>query len=141
MRLVAQLACTSVKAGNLAAHRRDSANFQWLGWSKWDVRADLEFVTSASRRAGLVPPPHNELSEQTMATAQIEVGDLSDRVQKALFDNPHVPSRDLRFETTEGRVTIRGTVGSFYHKQAAQEALRRIDGIQRIDNELEVNWR
>jgi osmotically-inducible protein OsmY len=55
--------------------------------------------------------------------------------------NPNVQSRDLRFETAEGCVTLRGTVGTFYQKQLAQEALRRVHGVDRIDNELEVSWR
>lgn len=75
-----------------------------------------------------------------MATAQIEVGPLADRVHEALIDNPNVQTRDLRFEAAEGRVTLRGTVGTFYQKQLAQEALRRVDGVQKIDNELEVSW-
>jgi osmotically-inducible protein OsmY len=75
-----------------------------------------------------------------MATAQIEGSLLADRVREALILNPHVKSRDLRFETAEGCVTLRGTVGTYYQKQLAQEALRRVDGIERIDNELEVSW-
>jgi osmotically-inducible protein OsmY len=80
-----------------------------------------------------------------MANAQIEANPLEaspleERVHEALIENPNVQTRDLRFETAEGRVTLRGTVGTYYQKQLAQEALRRVDGVQRIDNELEVNW-
>ena len=41
-------------------------------------------------------------------------------------------------EPTEGRVTLRGVVASYYAKQMAQEALRHIDGVQEIANELQV---
>jgi len=65
---------------------------------------------------------------------------LDDRVLTALERNPHVRKRNLRFETDQGRVVLRGVVGTYYQKQMAQEAIRHIDGIHEIANELEVNW-
>jgi osmotically-inducible protein OsmY len=37
-------------------------------------------------------------------------------------------------------VVLKGSVRSFFQKQMAQEAIRRIDGVQMIDNMLEVTW-
>ncbi len=65
---------------------------------------------------------------------------LSDRVLTALEQNPYIARRKLRFETEEGRVTLRGVVGSYFQKQMAQESLRNVDGIDEISNELEVSW-
>jgi len=65
---------------------------------------------------------------------------LEDRVTTALERNPHVAGRNLRFEAEEGRIRLRGVVRSYYQKQMAQEALRYVDGIQAIDNDLEVTW-
>jgi len=70
----------------------------------------------------------------------IDTPPLDDRVLTALEDNPHVRNRKLRFETEQGRVTLRGVVGTYFQKQMAQEALRRIDGVEEITNELEVCW-
>ena len=53
--------------------------------------------------------------------------------------SPHVPHQTLRFKTEEGRVILRGVVRSFFQKQMAQEALRRVDGVHEIFNELEVD--
>ncbi len=63
---------------------------------------------------------------------------LDDKVLTALERNPYISRRTLRFETEQGRVTLRGVVRSFFQKQMAQEALRRVDGIEEIQNELEV---
>lgn len=63
---------------------------------------------------------------------------LNDRIAAALWGNPYVPRRTLRFEAAEGRVTLRGVVHSYFQKQMAQEALRRIEGVREILNELEV---
>jgi len=63
---------------------------------------------------------------------------LTDRIAIALRRNPYVPGKTLRFEAAEGRVTLRGVVHSYFQKQMAQEALRRIEGVHEIRNELEV---
>ena len=63
---------------------------------------------------------------------------LDDKVLAALEQNPHLAGRNLRFEAEQGRVTLLGTVRSYYQKQMAQEALREVDGIAQIYNELEV---
>jgi osmotically-inducible protein OsmY len=65
---------------------------------------------------------------------------LSDQIHQALFSNPHIPSRSVRVEAAEGRVVLKGCVRSFFQKQMAQEAIRRIDGVESIENLLEVNW-
>lgn len=65
---------------------------------------------------------------------------LEDRVLTALERNPYLTRRNLRFETEQGRVVLRGVVGTYFQKQMAQEALRGVDGVQEISNELEVCW-
>jgi osmotically-inducible protein OsmY len=65
---------------------------------------------------------------------------LFERIHAALMNNPHVPSRQVSVEAADGHVVLKGSVRSFFQKQMAQEAIRRIDGVQRIENLLEVNW-
>jgi osmotically-inducible protein OsmY len=65
---------------------------------------------------------------------------LFDRIHEALVSSPHVPAPQVRVEAADGCVVLKGSVRSFFQKQMAQEAIRRIDGVQRIDNLLEVNW-
>ena len=63
---------------------------------------------------------------------------LADRVDIALITNPYLTGRTLRFETDGGRVILRGRVGTWYQKQMAQELIRRVEGVELIDNCLEV---
>jgi osmotically-inducible protein OsmY len=66
---------------------------------------------------------------------------LFDRIHEALTTSPHLPSRrQVRIEAADGHVVLKGNVGSFFEKQMAQEAIRRVDGVQLIDNRLEVSW-
>lgn len=63
---------------------------------------------------------------------------LADRVDNALITNPYLTGRTLRFETDGGRVILRGKVGTWYQKVMAQELVRRVEGVELIDNCLEV---
>jgi osmotically-inducible protein OsmY len=72
-----------------------------------------------------------------MSTAE---NSLATRISSAIRTNPHLMRRKVHFETQGGRVVLRGTVGTYYQKQMAQEALRRLDGVDEIENNLEVAW-
>jgi len=72
-----------------------------------------------------------------MAAQEIE---LSTKVEDAISASPHLASRTLKFETEHGCVRLLGTVGSYYQKQMAQEAVRRLDGVTQIENHLEVTY-
>lgn len=65
---------------------------------------------------------------------------LAHMVHSAINANPYLTGRKLRFEAEAGRVVLRGTVSTYFQKQMAQEALRNIDGVQEIENQLEVSW-
>ena len=65
--------------------------------------------------------------------------EFAQRLHSELAGNPYVGRRNLRFEASDGRVVLRGTVRTFYEKQMAQEVVRRIDGVEEVDNRVEVN--
>ena len=68
---------------------------------------------------------------------QFQNAELTDLVESALHRRL-VGSRTLRFELHEGTVVLSGLVKSYYQKQLAQESVREIDGIQAVDNRIEV---
>jgi osmotically-inducible protein OsmY len=65
---------------------------------------------------------------------------LADRVDQAIQTNPYVDGRTLRFETDGSRVVLQGKVKSYFQKQMAQEVVRRVQGVEQIENCLEVLW-
>lgn len=65
---------------------------------------------------------------------------LEQRVDSAISDNPYLSGRKLRFETVDRKVVLKGRVGTYFQKQMAQEAVRTLDGVDTIDNQLEVTW-
>jgi osmotically-inducible protein OsmY len=66
---------------------------------------------------------------------------LQHRVCTVLEGNNQLRGRKVHFFTEKGRVTLQGSVDSFYVKQLAQEAVRKIDGVEEITNELEVGYK
>jgi osmotically-inducible protein OsmY len=65
---------------------------------------------------------------------------LEQRVDSAISENPYLTGRKLRFETVDRKVVLKGRVGTYFQKQMAQEAVRTLDGVDTIDNQLEVTW-
>ena len=62
---------------------------------------------------------------------------LNDKVVTALERSPYLSRRNLRFETDEGRITLRGTVRSYFQKQMAQEASAKWTASRRFT----TSWR
>ena len=65
---------------------------------------------------------------------------LCDRVDQAIATSPHLMRHKLGLETDSGVVVLTGTVDTYFQKQMAQETVRRVDGVQLVDNRLEVQW-
>lgn len=65
---------------------------------------------------------------------------LHQKIAKAIVHNPHLNCRSIKVRTNQGKVILCGSTDSFFAKQMAQEALRGIEGITSIENELEVDW-
>ncbi len=58
---------------------------------------------------------------------------------RALQGNPYLSRRyRLDVREKEGHVMLLGTVGSYFQKQMAQEVVRTVEGVERVDNCLEV---
>ncbi|MGD9127550.1 MAG: BON domain-containing protein [Planctomycetia bacterium] len=63
---------------------------------------------------------------------------LEHRLNAAIQSNVHLRGRKLYIETNGRQVVLRGLVRSFYQKQMAQEAIRNLEGVQVVENQLEV---
>lgn len=65
---------------------------------------------------------------------------LLTRIDQAIIGSPHLSGQRLLVETESDTVVVRGQVETYYQKQMAQEIVRRIEGVQKVDNRLEVTW-
>ena len=58
--------------------------------------------------------------------------------QARLMRTPYLELHQVLCEFHEGVFTLRGRVSRYYLKQVAQNAVRRLDGVAEIDNQLKV---
>ena len=65
---------------------------------------------------------------------------LLHEIRGTLETSPYVSSKHLQVEASEGQVCLEGTVGSYFQKQMAQELILRLDGVEQLENKLEVDW-
>ncbi|MCA9132046.1 MAG: BON domain-containing protein [Planctomycetales bacterium] len=66
--------------------------------------------------------------------------ELLQRVDSAIRGNPHLTRHQVFCQEESGIVVLHGRVGSFFQKQMAQETLKRLEGVEKVINELEVDW-
>ena len=65
--------------------------------------------------------------------------DVESVAQSALTSSPIYALRELRVERLNGSLLISGNVGSFYHKQLAQEVVRAVAEGIRVINTIDVD--
>jgi osmotically-inducible protein OsmY len=55
-----------------------------------------------------------------------------------LSQHPHLGNRKVKCRAKDANLVIEGEVNSYYEKQLAQEALRNVEGIGQVENQLDV---
>jgi hypothetical protein len=68
-------------------------------------------------------------------TSQASIKDLAERF---LHSNPYLALRNISCDYLGGVLSLRGCLPSYYLKQLAQEAVADLDGIDHIDNQIQV---
>jgi osmotically-inducible protein OsmY len=64
--------------------------------------------------------------------------DLGAAVSDELFWDPKVDNAAIAVSADDGKITLRGTVGSLREKREAQKAAKRVFGVTSVDNLLQV---
>ena len=80
------------------------------------------------------------LIEPTCELAALADDVVVDRAYQMLAESCqfHCRSHSFRVVHSKGVITVDGVVPSFYLKQLLQELLKRVDGVQHIDNQVDV---
>jgi osmotically-inducible protein OsmY len=64
---------------------------------------------------------------------------VEDEIRNALAGDPRIPSPDeVAVSAADGYVVLRGTVGSFSERRAAVGDVRKIPGVEDLDDQLQV---
>ncbi len=78
---------------------------------------------------------------EVVVDTQSSSRELLQRVDTAIKGNPHLSKHRVFCQEESGIVVLHGRVGTFFQKQMAQESLKRLAGVEKVINELEVDWR
>ena len=73
-----------------------------------------------------------------MSTFQPVEIPISELARQKLRQHPNRALKKISCEFKDGVLILRGRLPSFYLKQVTQEIVVRLDGIERIDNQIEV---
>ena len=64
--------------------------------------------------------------------------DLTADVSDELFWDPKIDNEAIAVSADDGKITLRGTVGSLREKREAKKAAQRVFGVISVDNKLQV---
>ncbi len=79
--------------------------------------------------------PAVTLSQPVAYTSELEM-----RAVAALRQSSHRLLHDASCTCSNDMIVLTGVVPSFHLKQMAQEAIRTVEGVRRIDNRLQVDY-
>jgi osmotically-inducible protein OsmY len=63
--------------------------------------------------------------------------DLAADVSDELFWDPKIDNEEIAVSADDGKITLRGTVGSLRQKREARKAAERVFGVISVDNQLQ----
>jgi osmotically-inducible protein OsmY len=93
-------------------------------------------ATSPSFRRS-ISDNHQENSERSIELRK-DGSDVAKAAEARLRTSPYSALRNLSCECDDGVLVLHGPLGSYYHKQLAQETVAGIGGVNRVVNEIEV---
>jgi osmotically-inducible protein OsmY len=65
--------------------------------------------------------------------------DITEAARRCLRASPYNVFAGVSCECDDGVLFLKGQVSSFHHKQVAQEAVARVNGVIQVVNEIEVD--
>jgi osmotically-inducible protein OsmY len=73
--------------------------------------------------------------EATQATNPAQIRELAER---SLRSNPYLALKNISCDWLDGVLVLRGCLPTYYLKQIAQEVVASLQGVARLDNQIQV---
>ncbi len=84
-----------------------------------------------------MPVPNPACSERASETP-IPQPAPADVAERCLRRNPYPSLKNISCQVRDGVVVLRGCLPTYYLKQIAQEVVARLEGVEAIDNQIQV---
>ena len=82
--------------------------------------------------SGSIPPTRRRLSLMAHFNSSEAMA------ERSLQRNPYLALKNVSCDWLDGVLVLRGCLPSYYLKQIAQEAVASLEGVERIDNQIQV---
>ena len=69
---------------------------------------------------------------------EISHASIRDLAERCLHSNPYLALKNISCDLLDGVLFLRGCLPTYYLKLLAQEAVANLDGVDRIDNQIQV---
>ncbi len=83
-------------------------------------------------------PALNPASAEPALPTRTACPGVEDLAERCLRKNPYLALKNVSCDYRDGVLVLRGCLASYYLKQIAQEADASLEGIERIDNQIQV---
>jgi osmotically-inducible protein OsmY len=102
--------------------------------------AVLAWCTPPVSAADVVQAPRGNLNSVVVTGQRISVPDLElqDQVESAMRSNPYFPDEHVTVTIKDGVVTLHGIIYDEWDLRVAMRIARRIPGVKRVVNDLEI---
>jgi hypothetical protein len=95
-------------------------------------------VYSFSAQQGEAMPALNPASAGTATPTRTPAPGLKELAEGCLRRNPYLALKNITCDCQDGVLVLRGCLPSYYLKQVAQEVVARLEGVEGIENEIQV---
>lgn len=98
----------------------------------WDYQRRVAFDAVRSLRGVRV------VTNNIAVIPKVKAADVKDKIEAALRRSAEIDSKKISVETTDGRVTLRGSVRSWVEREDAVSAAWAAPGVRKVVDELRV---
>ncbi len=108
------------------------------GWVTLDGEAEWEYQRRAAFESVRSLLGVRGVTNNIIVTPKANAADVKGKIEAALRRNAEVDAAKISVETSDGRVTLRGTVRSFIEREDAVSAAWAAPGVRKVIDELRV---
>ncbi len=108
------------------------------GWIWLEGEVEWQYQRIAAERAVRYLTGVKGVTNVVKLTPRVTTSDIKARVETALKRHAELDAKNIRVETHEGKVTLRGTVHSFTERKDAEAAAWGAPGVSMVEDDLAV---